>query len=267
MFPVRESSLSFNEIADYWSREICPPASSNELFKFLVSAWWLGELRGDSRHSRLQLLKIMFTSKYRDDLGIIFVAGDERGPPGVELPDGSFEPDMRREIRVPSGKIESWDEAACTDAFHALAKVTKEKSTDTYREFAVFLPFIKLTYEEFNAWLRTRGYSVPTFWQPRDQDHHHGDAASATGSDDEAPPHLGRVAQNESKTWHAKRGKHLTPSETAVFEALIVVSPDGILDHKAQARDKRILKQLEIAKQAPISPRTIQRTLKKIHFT
>jgi hypothetical protein len=70
MFPIAKFALSFRAISDYWSRKISPPASSNELLDILVSAWWLGELRGDSVKSRLELLKIMFTSTYRDDLEI-----------------------------------------------------------------------------------------------------------------------------------------------------------------------------------------------------
>jgi hypothetical protein len=134
-----------------------------------VSAWWLGELRGDSVHSRLQLLKIMFTSMYKDDLGIVFIVGDDPGPAGVELPDGFLEIDVRPEIRVPSSNVESWDEAACKDAFHVLAEITEQSLIErkSYQKFAVFLPSIKLTYEEFNTWRRQRGYPDRKFWRPR----------------------------------------------------------------------------------------------------
>ena len=167
MFPIAEATLSLDKIAEYWSREIHPRASSNELLGILVSAWWLGELRGDSVHSRLQLLKMMFTSKYRDHLGIIFIVGDDAGPgpPQIDLPDGSIEIDARPEIRVPSSNIESWDEAACRDAFPALAELTEGSSIESYREFAVLLPSIKLTYGEFNTWRRSRGYPKPKFWR------------------------------------------------------------------------------------------------------
>jgi len=178
MFPVAKSTLSFGEIADYWSREIRPPASSNELLSILVSAWWLGELRGDSVHSRLELLKIMFTSKYRDDLRIVFIVGDDARPPQVELPDGSCQIDVRPEIRLPSNNIETWDGAVCDDPFRALAEVTEDFSIDIYREFAVFLPSIKVTYEEFDTWLRSRGYSPPTFWHRDTADRDLGSVAS-----------------------------------------------------------------------------------------
>src|SRR5215471_1023257 len=66
---------------------VIPPDVFGQTLSILVSAWWLGELRGDSVHSRLQLLKIMFTSKYRDDLGIVFIVGNDAVPPQVDLPD------------------------------------------------------------------------------------------------------------------------------------------------------------------------------------
>ena len=107
MLRIAKATLSFLEISDYWSREISPPASSNELLDTLVSAWWLGELRGDSVRSRLELLKTMFTSMDRDDLGIVFIVGDDAGPPPVELPDGFLKVDLRHQIRVPSSNTES----------------------------------------------------------------------------------------------------------------------------------------------------------------
>ncbi len=166
MYPIARAALSFLDISEYWSREIYPPASSHELLNTLVSAWWLGELRGDSKHSPLQLLKIMYTSMFRDDLGIVFIVGDGAGPLPVELPDGSLKLNLRPQIHVPSSDTESWDEAACRDAFHALAEVTERQSIESYREFAVMLPSIRLTCEEFNTWCRERGYPKPKFWRP-----------------------------------------------------------------------------------------------------
>jgi hypothetical protein len=242
MFPIREPALSIVDIADYWSRDIRPSASSNELLSILVSAWWLGEFRGDSIHSRLQLLKIMFSSKYRDDLGIVFIVGDDPGPPGVELPDKSLEIDLRPQIRVPSSDIDTWDEAACRDAFHALAGATKRSSINIYRGFAVFLASIKLTYEEFNTWRAKRGYDDELkFWKPRDQ----------------------LVTPQERKTWQAKPGKRLTTTEAAVVRAMNEVFPDGKSDLVAKTRDDLIKNRLT---HRAVSSRTIQRTLEKIHF-
>src|SRR5262249_22352306 len=173
MFPITKSALSLLAISDYWPREIRPSASPDEILSTLVSAWWLGELRGDSKHSPLQLLKIMYTSRFRDDLRIVFVVSGGVGPLPVELPDGFLILDLRPQIHVPSSDIESWDEAACQDAFHALAEVTEAAAEvrgiplfRSYQDFAVFLPSIKLTYQEFNSWCRKRGYSKPKFWRP-----------------------------------------------------------------------------------------------------
>ena len=71
MFPIIESTLSFGEIADYWSREI--PASWDEILRILESAWWQDKLRGNSGPTRLQRLKNMFNSmRHRDDLGVVY---------------------------------------------------------------------------------------------------------------------------------------------------------------------------------------------------
>jgi hypothetical protein len=104
-------------------------------------------------------------------------------------------------------------------------------------------------------------YSTPTFWL-----HREAGAVPSSGSDDDAR-HRGHVApKQESKTWRAKPGCVLTASGLSVLKAINEIWPDGTMDHKAKARNERILNQLKIAKQAPVSSRTIQRTLKKILF-
>jgi hypothetical protein len=123
----------------------------------------VGELRGN--RSRLQLLINMFTSvRYRDDLGIVFIVGDEKGSLPVELPDGSLKVDLRHQIRVPSCNTKSWDETGCRDAFHALAETS---SIENYPGVGVGLALIKLSFEEFNTWLTKRGYPKPSFWRPQ----------------------------------------------------------------------------------------------------
>jgi hypothetical protein len=240
MFPIATSTLSFGEIAEYWSREIRPTATWEELLGTLESAYWLGELRGISGPTRLQRLNNMFTSlRHRDDLRIVFIAGDCAVPLPVELPD--LKVDLRHQIRVPSSNTASWDETACTNAFHTLAKTSSKES---YPELTVGFTLIELSYEEFNTWRAKRGYDEPQFWKPRDQ----------------------LVTPQERKTWQKKPRCELSPAESEVLKAINVLWPDGTLDHKAKARDDRILKQLKIAKQAPVSSRTIQRTLTKILF-
>jgi hypothetical protein len=80
MFPIPKGKLSFREIADFWSREIQPPASRKELLALLEEAWWLGEIVGDAGFSRPELLKNMFKSK-RLFPDIVFVTKDDAGPP------------------------------------------------------------------------------------------------------------------------------------------------------------------------------------------
>jgi hypothetical protein len=104
----------------------------------------------------------MFISmRDRNDLGIVFIVGDGARPLPVDLPDGSL--DLRHQIRVPSSNTENWDEAACRDAFHALAKTSSKES---YPELTVGFTLIQLSYEEFNTWRTNRGYFEPKFWRP-----------------------------------------------------------------------------------------------------
>jgi len=102
-----------------------------------------------------------------------------------------------------------------------------------------------LSYQEFNAWRAKRAYHEANFWKPQDQ----------------------LVAPQERKTWQAKPRCVLSETENAVLKAINEIWPDGILlDHKAKARDERIRDRLGRAQQSTVSVRTIQRTLKKIHF-
>jgi hypothetical protein len=165
MFPVAKTTLSFSEISNYWSREIQPPATQKELFRLLEGAWWLGEIHGDSASSRLDLLKRMFKSMWhRDDLGVVFVVGDDTGEQLVKkLPDGTVLVKVKHLIRLPSSDIDTWDDNACIDAFHALAQTS---SVESCPEVAPGLAFIELSYDEFIGWLTRRGFHEPKFWRP-----------------------------------------------------------------------------------------------------
>jgi|SoiMethySBSTD1v2_1073268.scaffolds.fasta_scaffold337466_1 hypothetical protein len=104
----------------------------------------------------------MFRSTYKDDLGVVFVVGDAEGPPA----NGSLKIHLY-EIHVPSTNTDNWNEAACKEAFQELAKITKELLFKQYREFAIFLPSIELTFEDFDGWRKKRGYEQPKFWRPQ----------------------------------------------------------------------------------------------------
>src|SRR5262245_2959334 len=161
MLPIATAALSLGEIADHWSGELPPPWSWQKVLSALESAWWLGELRGNSGPTRLQRLKSMFISmRHRDDLGIVFIVGDCAGPLPVELPDGSLKIDLRHQIRVPSSNTENWDEAACRDAFHTLAKTSSKES---YPDLTVGFTLTELSHQEFNAWREKRAITRQTF--------------------------------------------------------------------------------------------------------
>jgi hypothetical protein len=164
MFPVAKAKLPLQEISNYWSREIQPPASRIELLEHLEKAWWLGEIQGDG--SRHDLLKRMFKSMYRrNDLGVVFVVGEDVGepPPVKKLPDGSILVDVRHRIFLPSEDASAWDERSCEEAFRTLAQTS---STESYPEMTPSLAFIELTFEEFTGWLVMRGFAKPKFWRP-----------------------------------------------------------------------------------------------------
>jgi hypothetical protein len=165
VFPVGKPRLSLREIADYWSREMRPLASRNELLGLLEGAWWLGEIRGDSA-ARLELLKRMFQSmRDRNDLGIVFITGEDEGKSSIEeLSDGTVVVDVRHRVPLPSSDTNTWDEVNCKDAFLALAQTS---SVGSYPEITPALAFIELSYDEFTGWRERRGYTKPKFWKPQ----------------------------------------------------------------------------------------------------
>lgn len=166
MFPIGKPKLSLREIANYWAREIQPPASQNELLRELEAAWWLGEIRGDSLKSRLDLLKHMFEAMHdRDDAGVVFFVEGAGEPPAKweQFSDGSIVLFYRPCISLPSKDISTWDESNCEDAFQSLAQTS---STESYPEMTPGLAWIELTFEEFTTWLASHGYVKPKFWKP-----------------------------------------------------------------------------------------------------
>jgi hypothetical protein len=76
----------------------------------------------------------------------------------------------------------------------------------------------------------------------------------------------GTVSVDAKQTWKAKPSKKLTPSEASVLKACNALWPNGDLDHKAMGRDRQINGWLKSRNESNLSPRTIQRALKKIKF-
>src|SRR5258708_35462780 len=86
MFPIAQDKLLICEIADYWAREIQPPASFAELEVLLEKAWWRGELSVSGPPVRLQVLRFLY-STCSDE--IVFVIADDAGPSEIqELANG-----------------------------------------------------------------------------------------------------------------------------------------------------------------------------------
>jgi hypothetical protein len=135
-----------------------------ELLRLLESAWWLGEIHGDSVKSRLDFLKRMFKAMHdRDDAGIVFLVEGIDEPQAEQLSDGSIVVDVRPRISLPSKDISTWDESNCGDAFEMLARTS---STESYPEMTPILAWIELTFKEFTEWLVVHGYAKPKFWKP-----------------------------------------------------------------------------------------------------
>jgi hypothetical protein len=160
MFRRSADRLSFLQIAKLWAREIQPSASLDELVDELESAWWRGEIVGNSAKTRLQFLQTMFG--FRKNLGIAFVTPTEPGPPDfTELENGGVKVDISPRIIVPC-ETEPWTDESCAIAFETLAN---SPSRENFPLLSISLHFIELTGEEFFGWIEKRGFDVPTFWK------------------------------------------------------------------------------------------------------
>ena len=137
-------------LRDYWTREIHPPAAWEEILRTLERAWWLGELRGNSGPTRFNVSKTcsprcaIETTWGSHSLWAIVQAATDRTPDG--LPESIFaiksvyhlttqKAGMKLPVRTRSTR---WQEVA------EVAEVTEKSSIDSYREFAILLPSIKL---------------------------------------------------------------------------------------------------------------------------
>jgi hypothetical protein len=163
MFPLSADKLSFREIAKFWSREIQPHASRDELVDEMEAAWWRGELVAASEMTRLQLLRSMFAHRASTSLeGIVFVTpNDPEQPVVTELANGEVMVDTSPRVSVPSLETDQWTEESCAGAFETLSK------SPSREHFPALLSLhcIELTREEFFRWVDRRGFHAPTFWK------------------------------------------------------------------------------------------------------
>jgi hypothetical protein len=162
MSPISKPELSFAEISEYWAPE--PRWSRDMVQALLESAWWLGEIKGDPKVTRLELLKKLCKWMRNCDLpAIVFVTPGSAPPPEtIELPDGHLAVDLRPRVFVPSDDADTWTEASCTPAFQILAE---KPSLEHYPEWSPGFCAIKLTRDEFFRWATARGFQNSTFWE------------------------------------------------------------------------------------------------------
>jgi hypothetical protein len=160
MFPIPFGrKLSFIEIGKYWSREIRPSASSQELRIALSKAWWRGELLAANGPNRLDLLRALY-STCADFLA--FIIPDETEPPQTKLlDDGLVEVIRRVRVPLPNSDPNTWTEANCGEAFEAIAEAWNE---ELFHLIAPIVAGIVSTRCEFNQWVGKMGYSRPNFW-------------------------------------------------------------------------------------------------------
>jgi hypothetical protein len=152
VFPVPSSQpLSLWQIADYWSREMKPPANRDELFDSLVKAWWRGELVA-SGAERVDMLKAI----HNNPPSWIAFEGEQQIS---ALPNGIVE--VRLFVPLPKSSPDSWTDDDCTEAFQIIAKLWDSL------DFELFVPIVwslQLSEDEFTRWVKSRGHQRGNFW-------------------------------------------------------------------------------------------------------
>jgi hypothetical protein len=159
MFPIpSEQPLSFAEVAQYWSREIRPRASFNEVLNELVKAWWRGNLMASGAR-RVDLLRTIYKSAPHL---VAFAFPNSVDPPRRnELLDGSVEVLWLYRVPLPSAEPESWGDDNCTEAFQAIAAAW---DLNRFSLTAPVVSGLEVTQADFSRWVESQGYRPFTFW-------------------------------------------------------------------------------------------------------
>jgi hypothetical protein len=160
MFPIpSDQMLSFKDIADYWSGEIKPSRSQQQLRDHLSKAWWRGDLVAANGPSRVHLLRGLFAKCSHDILFVI--PGVPEPPRSRPLEDGGMVVFLHPRVPLPNAQPATWTDTNCAEAFNAIAEAWDER---LFGHLAFEVPFIVLTVGEFIRWLDKCGYDRPTFW-------------------------------------------------------------------------------------------------------
>src|SRR5262245_45484500 len=162
MFPNTKPQSSFAEMSEYWAPEL--RWSRDMVQALLEGAWWLGEITGKSKVTRLELLKRLFKWMRNSDFpAIVFVTPGSAPPPEtIELADKHLGVDLRPRVFVPSDDADTWSEASCISAFEIMAETP---SLQHYPEWSPGFHAMKLNRDEFFRLIAVRGLPYPTFWK------------------------------------------------------------------------------------------------------
>ena len=167
MFPITKPELSFAEISEYWAPEL--RWSRDMVQALLEGAWWLGEITGHSKVTRLELLKKLFKWMRNSDFPAIVFVTPGIAPPSetIELADEHLAVDLRPRVFVPSDDADTWSEASCIPAFEILAE---KPSLQNYPEWSPGFHAMKLNSDEFFRLIAVRRLPYPTFWKRTNDD-------------------------------------------------------------------------------------------------
>jgi hypothetical protein len=164
MFPIAAESLSILQIARYWSREISPPVSPEELRLEIEKAWWRRDLKGEGP-SPLSVLRSLY-GECQDC--IAFVPSGEQGPPQFEeLADGKARVFRLVRVPVPSPDPKMWTEANSAESLVAVANDWELIPERARNLVDPIIAGTEVAYEEFHRWVTSQGYKRPRFWTKR----------------------------------------------------------------------------------------------------
>jgi hypothetical protein len=128
-----------------------PPTRCDELFDFLVKAWWRGDLLATGAE-RVNVLRAIHNYPpswitFEDDQQI------------RELPNGVVE--VRRFVPLPKSNPDSWTDDDCTEAFQVIAEIWDSS------DFELFVPVVRSLQsreDEYTRWVESRGHQRGSFW-------------------------------------------------------------------------------------------------------
>ncbi|MHB2168941.1 hypothetical protein [Alsobacter sp. R-9] len=165
---VKDTTLCFAEVAEFWAREPNSVYTEAKIVDVLVQAVWRGDLiiepptghvprDGDYRYSLLKAVAGIDTHP-----GLLFVRPGEPVAPAVtDLPDGGALVDLCKRIAWVAAGAEP-DKATAEAAFSTLASVTMEAY-----DAATTVPILRTLPIERDAlqqFCEIAGYALPTFW-------------------------------------------------------------------------------------------------------